>query len=71
MDKHPFRRWLDASGYTVAEVAKLCGVSRSACYNWCSGISAPKVKHLALLHRISHGAVQPWFWEPGVQHEQQ
>lgn len=64
-NQHPFRRWLEASGYSARQVAKLCGVSRTAVYNWCSGSTAPSVRHLAVLHRVSHGAVQAWFWTQG------
>ena len=62
---HPFRLWVDASGYSVREIARQCSVTRSAVYNWCCGSSAPSVQHLAVLHRLSHGAVQPWFWTTG------
>lgn len=68
MDKHPFRRWLDASGLTVTQVAKACDVSRSAVYLWCSGKTAPTAKHLGVLHKLSYGAVQAWMWTPGVRH---
>jgi transcriptional regulator with XRE-family HTH domain len=59
---HPFQRWIKASGYSVREVARECGVSRTAVYNWCYGLSPPNNAHLATLYRLSHGAVQPWFW---------
>ena len=67
-------RWIKESGYTVSEIAALCGVSRSAVYNWCYGISAPNVQHLAVLHRISHGGVQPWWFTTkpdGGAHDEQ
>ena len=66
MRDHPFSRWLTASGYTVKDIAKACGVSRSAVYNWISGASSPKVKHFTMLYKLSHGAVQPWFWSSEV-----
>ena len=71
MEQHPFRRWLDASGYTLADIARLCNVSRSAVHQWSSGHCAPTAKHLSVLHRISHGAVQAWYWTSGGDHEQQ
>jgi transcriptional regulator with XRE-family HTH domain len=67
MKDHPFRLWLQASGRTVREVAKACGVSRSAVYSWCSGESSPSVKHFNLLYKLSQGAVQPWFWSQEAQ----
>ena len=70
MTKTPFRQWLDSSGFTVAQIAKACGVSRSAVYAWCSGETSPTIKHLSVLHRLSHGAVQAWFWADEVKHEQ-
>ena len=66
MHDHPFHRWLKASGYTVREIAKACGVSRTAVYNWCSGESSPSVKHYNALYKLSRGAVQPWFWSQEV-----
>lgn len=56
------RRWIQESGYKVSEIAAACGVSRSAVYNWCYGTSAPNVHHLAILHKLSHGGVQPWWF---------
>jgi transcriptional regulator with XRE-family HTH domain len=66
MKNHPFRVWLNASGYTVRRIATACGVSRTAVYNWCSGDSSPNVKHFNVLYKLSNGAVQPWFWSQEV-----
>ena len=69
MTSHPFRAWVKASGYSVIEIARQCGVSRSAVYKWTCGFSAPTVQHLAVLHRLSHGAVQAWMWTAEATHE--
>lgn len=61
---HPFNRWLKSSGYTVREIARECGVSRTAVYNWAYGLTAPSTVHLAHLGRLSKGSVQAWFWLP-------
>ena len=74
MDHNLFRRWMRESGYKVKDIALACGVSRSAVYNWINGEAAPNLKHLAVLHKLSHGGVQPWWFvvsPAGGGHEQQ
>lgn len=62
MQKNLFWDWLKASGYKVPEIAAACGVSRSAVYNWAYGLNAPTARHLAVLHKLSRGGVQPWWF---------
>jgi len=45
--------WMKATGVTVAELAKLLGISRQSIYLWLSGDTRPSAKHVEALQVIS------------------
>ena len=45
--------WMKATGITVAELAKLLGISRQSIYLWLSGDTSPSAKHVEALRVLS------------------
>lgn len=50
-----FTRWIDRIG--IPEVARLCGVTRKAVYNWRDGLANPNDDLKLTIIRVSGGKV--------------
>lgn len=51
----PFADWLEASGYSVKDVATLCNVSRQTVHAWKRYESEPSLHNYRLLVTLSQG----------------
>lgn len=59
----PFARWLDASRYTVAELAKELGSSTGNVYNLRHGRTTPGRRKAAMIEELSDGLVPVSSWD--------
>lgn len=60
MDK--LNNWIDASGITQAELARLLGTTRQAVCHWMRGRTVPALYYSLALEAVSGGQVPATVW---------
>jgi hypothetical protein len=59
-----FNRWLSTRGETVAELAELLKLSKSAIYHMRDGLHCPSIAVATRIRDLSEGAVSADSWQP-------